>query len=64
MKVKWTGPVSQVKINYRAADKENQSGIGQHIGVGAIASPLSWVSALRGRGLPSSSMMWNRGPTS
>jgi hypothetical protein len=32
----WAGPVTQVQVIYRAADVQNQSGIGQHIGVGKI----------------------------
>jgi hypothetical protein len=32
----WAGPVTQVQITYRAADSQNKSGIGQHIGVGKI----------------------------
>lgn len=34
--VTWAGPVSQVQIVYRAADADNDSDIGQHIGVGKI----------------------------
>ena len=36
VKLTWAGPVSQVQITYRAADAENDSDIGQHIGVGQI----------------------------
>ena len=32
----WSVAVQQVAITYRAADLQNQSGVGQHIGVGKI----------------------------
>lgn len=34
--VTWLGPLSQVKVYYKAADVDNDSPIGQHIGVGLI----------------------------
>jgi hypothetical protein len=34
--VTWTGPLTQVQITYRAADQDNTSDIGQHIGIGKI----------------------------
>ena len=36
MTLTWPAPVQQVVITYRAADLQNQSGVGQHIGVGKI----------------------------
>jgi hypothetical protein len=34
--LRWAGPLSQVQITYRVADTQNESDIGQHIGVGKI----------------------------
>ena len=33
----WAGPLSQVSITYLAADQDNTSDIGQHIGIGQLA---------------------------
>ena len=32
----WAGPLNQVAITYRVADQDNESGVGQHVGVGKI----------------------------
>ncbi len=36
MTLTWAGPLSQVQITYRAADADNESDIGQHVGIGKI----------------------------
>ena len=36
VRLTWAGPLTQVQITYRAADADNESGIGQHVGVGKI----------------------------
>ncbi len=36
MTLTWVGPLNQVQITYRAADEDNGSAIGQHVGVAMI----------------------------